>query len=111
MATATATATKRAGFISAQPFEEARIRAASIYCSDGRFGEQMDDFLLIAHDRCAFYREWLKIPAQRLEERQKDDLNKTAARVRIAQPNLRVEAYFARRRDPQIWFESITLSR
>jgi hypothetical protein len=27
------------------PFEEVRIRAAAIYCSDGRFGEQCDDFL------------------------------------------------------------------
>ena len=27
------------------PFENARIGAAAIYCSDGRFGEQCDDFL------------------------------------------------------------------
>lgn len=27
------------------PFESARIRAAAVYCSDGRFGEQIDDFL------------------------------------------------------------------
>jgi hypothetical protein len=27
------------------PFEEARIGAAAVYCSDGRFGEQFDDFL------------------------------------------------------------------
>jgi hypothetical protein len=33
------------GFISTVPFTEARIRAASIYCSDGRFGEQIDEFL------------------------------------------------------------------
>ena len=26
-------------------FDENRIRAAAIYCSDGRFGEQFDDFL------------------------------------------------------------------
>src|SRR3954451_14920912 len=142
-ARATATAARRAGFISDQPFEEARIGAASIYCSDGRFGEQIDDFLhrglklprydrlalpggpacysgglsvfwegqsaerqldflcrvhnlerlvLIAHDGCAFYRESLKIPVDRMEERQKDDLNKAAARVRIAQPSLQVEA-------------------
>jgi hypothetical protein len=30
---------------SAVPFESARIRAAAVYCSDGRFGEQCDDFL------------------------------------------------------------------
>ena len=34
-----------AGFGSTVPFTEARIRAASIYCSDGRFGEQIDEFL------------------------------------------------------------------
>jgi carbonic anhydrase-like protein len=27
------------------PYEEARIHAAAIYCSDGRVGEQIDDFL------------------------------------------------------------------
>jgi hypothetical protein len=27
------------------PFEESRIRAAAVYCSDGRIGEQCDDFL------------------------------------------------------------------
>jgi hypothetical protein len=26
-------------------FDEDRIRAAAVYCSDGRFGEQVDDFL------------------------------------------------------------------
>src|SRR5208283_2204549 len=26
-------------------FDENRIRAAALYCSDGRFGEQIDDFL------------------------------------------------------------------
>ena len=26
-------------------FDEGRIRAAAVYCSDGRFGEQIDDFL------------------------------------------------------------------
>ena len=27
------------------PFEHERIGAAAVYCSDGRYGEQMDDFL------------------------------------------------------------------
>ena len=26
------------------PFDENRIGAAAVYCSDGRFGEQFDDF-------------------------------------------------------------------
>jgi len=35
----------RGVFVSNHPFEETRIAAAAIYCSDGRFGEQMDEFL------------------------------------------------------------------
>jgi len=30
------------------PFQDARIQAAALYCSDGRIGEQMDEFL---HER------------------------------------------------------------
>ena len=30
---------------SAIPFDAARMGAAAVYCSDGRFGEQCDDFL------------------------------------------------------------------
>ncbi|MBL9140710.1 MAG: hypothetical protein JNK53_02485 [Phycisphaerae bacterium] len=32
-------------FESTIPYERARIRAGAIYCSDGRVGEQFDDFL------------------------------------------------------------------
>jgi hypothetical protein len=32
-------------FASKVPFDENRIRAAALYCSDGRWGEQFDDFL------------------------------------------------------------------
>ncbi len=32
-------------FVSDVPFEHERIGAAAVYCSDGRYGEQMDDFL------------------------------------------------------------------
>jgi hypothetical protein len=32
-------------FVSTHPFEADRIAAAAVYCSDGRFGEQMDEFL------------------------------------------------------------------
>lgn len=34
-----------AAFQSSVPFDDNRIRAAAVYCSDGRFGEQFDDFL------------------------------------------------------------------
>jgi hypothetical protein len=33
------------GYVSTVPFESARIGAAAIYCSDGRYGEQFDEFL------------------------------------------------------------------
>jgi len=32
-------------FVSSLPFEPERVHAAAIYCSDGRFGDQVDDFL------------------------------------------------------------------
>jgi len=32
-------------YTSAGPFVHERVGAAAIYCSDGRYGEQMDDFL------------------------------------------------------------------
>jgi hypothetical protein len=32
-------------FVSPTPYEEARIHAAAVYCSDGRVGEQIDEFL------------------------------------------------------------------
>jgi hypothetical protein len=35
----------RSVFTSKHPFEAERIAAAAVYCSDGRFGEQMDEFL------------------------------------------------------------------
>lgn len=33
------------GYDSSVPFDEERVGAAAVYCSDGRFGEQMDEFL------------------------------------------------------------------
>jgi hypothetical protein len=32
-------------YASETPFDERRVGAAAVYCSDGRFGEQMDEFL------------------------------------------------------------------
>src|SRR3954466_1275697 len=32
-------------YVSSIPFIHGRVGAAAIYCSDGRYGEQMDDFL------------------------------------------------------------------
>jgi hypothetical protein len=151
---------RRVGFISTVEFDEARIRAASIYCSDGRYGEQMDEFLhrglrlprydrlalpggpavfsgslsvfwegqsaerqldflcrvhglerlvLFQHEGCAFYREVLKIRPEEILHRQVEDARKAMARVRRAQPALAVEAYLARRRDAQVWFDKLSV--
>ena len=35
----------KATYVAETPFESQRIGAAAVYCSDGRFGEQMDEFL------------------------------------------------------------------
>jgi hypothetical protein len=35
----------RVSYVSRVPFDENRVGAAAVYCSDGRFGEQMDEFL------------------------------------------------------------------
>src|SRR5687768_6744688 len=35
----------RAAFVSDVPFEAERIGAAAVYCSDGRYGDQIDEFL------------------------------------------------------------------
>ena len=32
-------------FTSQEPFDDGRVRAAAVYCSDGRFGEQFDDLM------------------------------------------------------------------
>ena len=34
-----------ATFVSQLPYERERIHAAAVYCSDGRFGDHVDDFL------------------------------------------------------------------
>jgi len=39
------TAATAVPFTSPYPFVRERVGAAAIYCSDGRYGEQMDDFL------------------------------------------------------------------
>ena len=146
-------------FESSHRFDENRIRAAAIYCSDGRFGEQFDDFLhnalklprydrlsipggaaclaghflacreeeglveqlrflikvhglgrivLIAHQNCAFYTEWLHISPLQLETQQREDMQKAVQRVRSIGSSLLVETFFARKHtDGRICFESM----
>src|SRR5690242_16581668 len=35
-------------FVSSHAYDAARMPAAAVYCSDGRYGEQMDEFLHVA---------------------------------------------------------------
>lgn len=39
------TAQPTSRYTSQEPFDAERIRAAAVYCSDGRYGDQMDEFL------------------------------------------------------------------
>lgn len=142
------------------PFDRNRIRAAAVYCSDGRFGEQVDDLLfnrlqlprydrlvipggaaclaghfgayreeegvaeqlrfllavhevrqvvLIAHQDCAYYTQWLHVPPLQLEARQHDDLKKAVRHVRRFGIDLEIMAFFARRQNEQVSFERVEL--
>src|SRR3954468_7007061 len=148
-------------YVSHEPFDGRRVGAAAIYCSDGRIGEQMDEFLhqglglprydrlavpggpaclsgalsvfweshsaerqldflchvhklerliMIAHEGCAFYLEWLKVKPEDFAARQMDDVKRAATRVRQNQPTLKVDAYVARRQDARVWFEPIPIA-
>jgi len=140
------------------PFDASRIGAAAVYCSDGRFGEQVDELLftilklprcdrlavpggaaclaghfaayreeegvseqlrflvdvhqirqviLIAHEGCAYYTEWLHIPPTQLEIRQREDLAKAIRHVQRFGIDIDVAAYFARRQKDGIAFERV----
>jgi hypothetical protein len=145
-------------FESSVRFDENRIRAAAIYCSDGRFGEQIDDFLhnglqlprcdrlvvpggpaalaghflafreedalaeqmrflirvhdlqrfvLIAHQGCAFYSEQLHVPQAQIESRQRDDLKAAIERLRSLSRRMAIDAFFARKcADGKVRFEA-----
>lgn len=146
-------------FESSIAFDPNRIRAAAVYCSDGRFGDQCDDLLhnalqlprydrlalpggaaclagyfitcheeeaaieqlrflvkvhalerviVIAHQDCAFYSEWLRVPPALLESQQLEDLQKALARIRFHFTSLELNAYFARKQpDGAVRFEQL----
>lgn len=142
------------------PYDSNRIGAAAVYCSDGRFGEQVDDLLfntlklprydrlavpggaaclaghftayreeegvaeqlrfllsvhevrqvvLIAHQGCAYYSDWLHVPPQQLEARQLEDLAKAIRHVKRFSIDIDVSAYFARRQGERVTFERVEL--
>jgi len=147
--------TEPAAFQSQWAFDEGRIGAAALYCSDGRYGEQMDDYLhasrgwprydrlalpggpallsgslsvlweeeslrkyleflvrvhgikklaLIAHEGCAFYSEWLRLPAEGIAKRQLADLQQARQRALRMLPGLEVHTVFARRQGKRVIF-------
>src|SRR5215470_6624329 len=138
---------------SSVPFDSNRIGAAAVYCSDGRFGEQVDELLfktlklprydrlavpggaaclaghfaayreeegvseqlrfllnvheirqvvLIAHEGCAYYTQWLHVPPTQLEARQHEDLAKAIRHVKRFGIDISVSAYFARRQGDRV---------
>lgn len=142
------------------PFDINRIGAAAVYCSDGRFGEQVDDLLmntlklprydrlvvpggaaclaghftayreeegvaeqlrfllqvhevrqviLVAHQDCAYYTQWLHVPPLQLEARQREDLGKAVRHVKRFGIDLEVSAYFARRQGDRVSFERVEM--
>jgi hypothetical protein len=42
---ATTATPAHSGFVSSIPFDAERVGAAAVYCADGRYGDQMDEFL------------------------------------------------------------------
>lgn len=140
------------------PFDANRVRAAAVYCSDGRFGEQVDELLLktlklprydrlaipggaaclaghfvayreeegvseqlrflvnvheirrvvlIAHEGCAYYSEWLHVPPTQIESRQREDLGKAIRHVQRFGIDIEVAAFFARRQGDGVAFERV----
>lgn len=145
--------TAQAIYESTIPFDTSRVGAAALYCSDGRYGEQLDEYLhqgcgwprydrlaipggpavlsgaisvlweesflrkyleflvrshdlkhlaLIAHEGCGFYRDWLHLPPERIEQRQIRDLQQAQQQLRLNLPALAVRVLFARRRGERV---------
>ncbi len=145
-------------FSSQIPFDGQGCGAALIFCSDGRFADQVNDFMqnclglfgydrlaiaggpvcfagyfdsyreeeaaishlkflvrlhglnrliLISHEQCGFYSDFLKVHDIDLLDRMRTDLATAVRRVNSATPRLHVEAYLARLNDAQVWFEPV----
>ena len=145
-------------FSSRLPFDGTGCGAGAIFCSDGRFTDQVNDFLqnglnlrgydrlaiaggpacfaghfaayreeegavshlrflarlhqlnrmiLISHEDCGFYRDFLRVREMDLLDRMRVDLANATRRVRDATQQLEVEAYLARLRGTEVWFERV----
>jgi hypothetical protein len=145
-------------FSSQFPFDNQGCGAAVIFCSDGRFADQVNDFMqnglglfgydrlaiaggpacfaghfeayreeeaalshlkflvrlhgltrliLISHEHCGFYSDFLRVHEIDLLGRMRTDLASAVRRVKMATPQLQVEAYLARLSDTEVWFEPV----
>lgn len=139
-------------------FDRQGASTGAVFCSDGRFAGQVNDFLqnglglsgydrlaiaggpacfaghfsayreeegavshlqflaklhglkrviLISHEDCGFYRDFLRIREMDLLDRMRLDLASAARRVATATSGLKVEAYLARLNDAEVWFETV----
>jgi len=61
--------------------------------------------ILISHQGCAYYTQWLHVSTQQLEARQLEDLAKAVGHVKRF--GVVVTAYFARHSEERIAFERI----
>jgi hypothetical protein len=65
--------------------------------------------VLVQHAGCAFYRQWLRVRDDDLEARQVEDLQRVAELMRRRHPELRLDAFFARRLEAEVRFEPVAL--
>jgi hypothetical protein len=65
--------------------------------------------ILIAHQDCAYYTQWLHVPAQQLEARQLEDLAKAVRHVKRFSIDVEVSAYFAWQHGERVSFERVEL--
>ena len=63
--------------------------------------------VLIAHQGCAYYTQWLHVPTQQLEARQLEDLAKAVRHVERFGIDIEVSAYFARHQEERVSFERV----
>jgi hypothetical protein len=149
---------ERSRFSSCLPLQASGCGAAVVFCSDGRFADQVNDFLqnglglygydrlalaggagcfaghfaayreeegavshlqflarlhgltrliLISHEDCGFYRDFLRVREMDLLQRMRMDLISAVRRVDAATPQLKTEAYLARLRGSEVWFETV----
>jgi hypothetical protein len=63
---------------------------------------ELKHLALIAHEGCGFYRDWLHLPPERIEQRQIRDLQQAQQQLRLNLPDLAVRVLFARKRGDRV---------